>query len=638
MKKFASIILILTICILAVTGQAWADADGTSKLVIKENSEIYKINSKEYKYEKPFSKQDVLMVCLEPVVKALNLTMEKGADNKTITLKYSGLTMTMQVGSNDATVDGKKTPLPQAPVSVNGSIMIPLRFVVENFGGEVSVDSKTLDIIITKESAGDNSIKDFSLLLKKTTKEIVGDSYYKWSIRLPKDVKIAYRSFNGSYNEFEAVDGSYNFSLSISDLKSGENFDTLFASELQYASDYTLMNQEKAKRNGLDYFKIVYRDSDYIYEEREFVKDNKVYGLYLEIEDEDKYKNNKELAALMDSFLPEFKKDDRTEDLSDVTADGYRIFEEKKLKFSIKVPADWYESSYDNKENQVFFTEPSKDSSGSKDSLSIYMFSKESGLTMDKLNAKELNYIKDEYNPELVKVAKSEDITINKLKAKRNVYSMKLKSKTSYICNLLVLGNNYRYDIRYETAQPYDNAAVRDKINNLLGTFTFIEPEPDEAGSLLDPESVKPEGIRHIENKDKTFSFDVPINWIKATSDDENIVSYSNDDRTISATVTSKKDVVVNDFLKYLEGDFKKTIASLGSSMNIDRQTFTDKGTLIVKYTTDITRGELAYKICYYTFSKGSTVYEAVMYIADINASEKNKKILTDIWESLKLQ
>ncbi|MGE5632687.1 MAG: hypothetical protein ACM3TR_16595 [Caulobacteraceae bacterium] len=102
---------------------------------------------------------------------------------------------------------------------------------------------------VIKETATDNSIKDFSLLLKKTTKELVGDSYYNWSMRLPKDVKISYRSFNGSYNTFKSIDESYFLYLSVKELGANETLDTIMVKKVQDTSGLypgsTGKNQER---------------------------------------------------------------------------------------------------------------------------------------------------------------------------------------------------------------------------------------------------------------------------------------------------------------------------------------------------------------------------------------------------------
>lgn len=638
MRKSITFILVLVLCVFASAGHVWADADSTSTMVLRENSDVYKINGKDFKFEKPYTDQDTLMSCLDPIIKTMNIALEKSSDGKTLTLKYSGSTIVMYIGSKEAMVDGIKTVLPQAPVLVNGNIMVPLRFVAESFGGEVSVDSETTDIIVRKEIAGDNSIKDFSLLLKKTNKEIVGDSYYKWTMSLPKDVKISYRSFNGAYNTFEAVDGSYSISLSIYDLPPGETFDTLIESKLQYAEDYTLISQERSNKDGFDYYRIAYKDDGYIYEERDFVKNNKVYELYLEIEDADIYKNNKELSALLDSFKPGFVQDGRIEDLSDVIAGGYRIYEDKKLKYSIKVPADWQESAYDNKENEVTFTEPYKDNSTYLDRLLVITYSKEDGITLDKWYENELKSIEDEYNPELVKLVESGDITVNNVRAKKLICSTKLKTKTSYSYNVYIIGDTYKYHLYYDTVKPYDNIIIQSNINYLLESFVFAEPEPDDAESFLDPDGIiRAESVRSIEDKNNGYSFELPTSWQKGPSD-VNTASYSNKDNTMSLVIVAKKGVTEQEYIGYLEDYIKNSAKSSNNLIYNGKQVIQDKGLSVTQLDIDLINGELTYSMEYNILSKNGTVYEILFTTQDLAASEKNKKTISDIWQSIKFE
>jgi len=638
MKKAITLILIMVLCIFAAAGSVWADAESTSTMVLKENSDLYKINGKEYRFEKPYMDKDTLMSCLDPIIKTMNIALEKSSDGKALTLKYSGSTIVIYIGSKDALVDGVKTVLTQAPITVNGSIMVPLRFVAETFGGEVSVDSETKEITVIKEIAGDNSIKDFSLLLKKTNKEIVGDSYYKWTMSLPKDVKISYRSFNGAYNSFEAVDGSYRVSLSIYDLLPDETFDSLIESELQYAEEYTLMDQEKSKRNGLDCFRIVYKDDEYIYEERDFVKDKKVYELYLEIEDAAIYKNNKELSALLDSFMPGFVQDGSIEDLSDVIAGGYRIYEDKKLKYSIKVPAEWQESAYDKKENEVTFTEPGGADTQARDRLIILTYSKEADMTLDKWFEKELKFFEEEYNPEIVKLIASGDTTINNVKAKKILCSTKLKTLTAYSYNIYIMGDNYRYHIYYETTKPYDNSIVQSSINFLVGSFSFSEPEPGEAESFLDPNSItRDEGLRSIVDKGNGYSLQLPNSWQKNTSDKVDTISYNNKNDTVNLIISAKKGIAEQGYINQLE-EYIKDSAESGSMVYNGKQVLDDKGVKVTRFNISVIRSELTYVMEYNILSKNGTTYEILFTTSEIFESEKNKKILSDIWKSLKFE
>lgn len=68
-------------------------------------------------------------------------------------------------------------------------------------------------------------------------------------------------------------------------------------------------------------------------------------------------KNEKVICTVKCNFLFSFKfsKDGSTEDLSDVSATGYRKYQDTKLKWSAKILPDWREYKDENIHNEVQF-------------------------------------------------------------------------------------------------------------------------------------------------------------------------------------------------------------------------------------------------------------------------------------------
>lgn len=56
----------------------------------------------------------------------------------------------LQIGKNEATVDGEKVSLDAPPVLQNGRTMVPLRFIAESLGCKVEWDGKKQKVIITR--------------------------------------------------------------------------------------------------------------------------------------------------------------------------------------------------------------------------------------------------------------------------------------------------------------------------------------------------------------------------------------------------------------------------------------------------------------------------------------------------------
>ena len=59
--------------------------------------------------------------------------------------------MTLQIGTDFATVDGAEQRLDSPPVLINDRTMVPLRFISENFGFDVDWDDATQTVTINKE-------------------------------------------------------------------------------------------------------------------------------------------------------------------------------------------------------------------------------------------------------------------------------------------------------------------------------------------------------------------------------------------------------------------------------------------------------------------------------------------------------
>lgn len=97
----------------------------------------------------PFLKDGTTLVPFRAIFQALNLTVGWNQQKQQATGTSDTLDIVLTMNSKNAYVNGSKVVLAQAPAVVNGSTMIPLRFVAEVSGGLVYWDSKKqhIDII-----------------------------------------------------------------------------------------------------------------------------------------------------------------------------------------------------------------------------------------------------------------------------------------------------------------------------------------------------------------------------------------------------------------------------------------------------------------------------------------------------------
>jgi len=72
---------------------------------------------------------------------------------KTVSISFETtekVEMVLQIGKNTAIVNGEEAVLDAPPIIVNGRTMLPLRFIAENFGLNVSWDEAEKTVTIMK--------------------------------------------------------------------------------------------------------------------------------------------------------------------------------------------------------------------------------------------------------------------------------------------------------------------------------------------------------------------------------------------------------------------------------------------------------------------------------------------------------
>jgi len=92
------------------------------------------------------------MVPLRFIGEAFGATFNYDSIFKIVDINFNGQEIKMQIGIKTAFVNGKATSLDIVPYIVNGRTLVPIRFISEVFGADVSWDgtTKTVTIIYPK--------------------------------------------------------------------------------------------------------------------------------------------------------------------------------------------------------------------------------------------------------------------------------------------------------------------------------------------------------------------------------------------------------------------------------------------------------------------------------------------------------
>lgn len=635
MKKFIlSITIILVLLLIPIT--AFAD-NQSSEFSFKIGSNTISINGKDVKLEKPYISNKVTMVPVKAIVDAFGAEMTMDPKTNTLTLKYNDIEIKLTINSKLAYVNGTKTNLTVAPVVKASTIMVPLEFICDNLGADISKDTKTSLITVTRIISGENSIKDFGLILKKTTKSKIGDSYYKWSLNHPKDLKITYRAFTGDNTKFSSVDKSYSLYLYIYKQKD-ETLDSVMAGELDNANNYTLISQDKQNNNGNQYIKTVFKDSEenVIVEDRAFISNGYIYYLELDVPNYADYSKNSKYKTLMDSFSTAYSKNDSIEDLSDVDQDNYRTYESKDLKWSIKVPADFVKSSDEKKSNKVTFYSNDEN----QDSISVEMYSIEKGMTLDNWVNHDVNEFKNNLNPKLAQVTKVEDADFNGIKSKVIYSKFTINNKDYYHFDQYMFGKDYRYDISYYISADTYNGKDKGKFDEVVKSLKFTDPNVDDVGQLTDA-GMLPENTakKTYSNSTYKWAFELPVSWTPGKSNNgQNIISYGSKNSDVILTLNAVQNKSKDDIKSYYEDSIFKPLTTSGLYQLVSSETITDKGTSIYKYNFKINSDGQQLTETIYILEKNNNAYVVSLLIQDLYDGPKNEQVMKDIWDSLKLE
>jgi len=99
----------------------------------------------------PVEQNGSVLVPMRAILEALNVKIDWDPVMKIVTGSADNLTITLQIGSTAATINGKQVTLNTAPIELNGRTLVPVRFVGEATGAKVDWASDTKTVIITNK-------------------------------------------------------------------------------------------------------------------------------------------------------------------------------------------------------------------------------------------------------------------------------------------------------------------------------------------------------------------------------------------------------------------------------------------------------------------------------------------------------
>ncbi|WP_148133836.1 copper amine oxidase N-terminal domain-containing protein [Candidatus Formimonas warabiya] len=628
------VLLILFCSVISVSAES-----STIELSFKLGSDTVSVNGKNVKTQATFMENGNVMVAADIFKEAFGADIQYKDAGKSVTIKYADTTITLYVDQKKAVLNGQEITIAQGPVMKGTIIMLPVKFIADSLGAECTFNSKTQEVKVIKEMAGDKSIKDFSLILKKTVKSQVGDSYYKWQMNFPKGLKISDRSFDGRHTNFESQDGTYVIYISVYD-RADDTADSLMATDRDTYSDYTLVSQTTGKKDTSVYTKSVFKGDEDVWEVRNYLGDQWVLEVSLYMDSYEKYMNNGIDKEILDTFTLNYRAESQLEDLSDVSQEGFRKYEDKNLKFSLDVAPEWTKDEYYSKYNTIDFFDVARDSSESNSQFSVHMFSFPAGYTLDDWVKAMYQDFEENVNPDYYKIIKEENGTIKGIPCKKIYYTQNISGETVYSCDAFLIGKNYKYNVFYHvSAETYQDAKKLAKFERALNSFAFTEPDSKKVGPLMDPNDIEQPSSKIVKkNAQYKWSMEIPAYFTPLEdNNDQDSAFYGSDETMLSVRLSVLKNVQLEAMIEYFDEEFAKGV-KLGTNQEADKQLITAKGTKVYQYKYVVELDQTKVRVESYFLNKNGNLYVVDIFCPEFSLSQKHQQEMEEIWQSMKFE
>ncbi len=631
MKKYISILCLVLCFVLIQTSVSAAESpvDGKKATEItvsfKTGTGSFSVNGKAVKAEPSVQTGGKTFVPVKVITDALGATLTVDLKAKTAVINYNNVDIKIFDKKKEALISNKKVSIDAAPYIKNNNFMASISFLADTLGADVKTNNGTVTFV--KQIANPNSIKDFSSLIKKTTKTRIGDSYYNWSMQLPDELKLQYRDFNGSENVFSAQDESYFVLVYLYDAVKNTNLNNAINNLKEKMKDYTQIDFVEDKNNGVDYVEFVFKDDEWTIRERVYITNNQEYDFIILTKNEDFYDDEK-YQNLVTSFDFTFKNDGTTEDLSDITKEGYRKYQDSRLKWNMDIMPYWEEYKDDKIQNRIVFT--GKD----YEYLSVSVYSLDKGDTLDSVTQKALDSYSADYSSNFYTLTNQEKVKIGGADGNKVSYTLKYPKKIVYGYEIFFADNNYKYIINAEMPEEaYNNNKQRNLIEGMLNSFTYKNIDTKTVGKLLDPSKITlADRYRTIE--DDGYTLDVPSEFVEDEDNDNTYKSYYNKNMSVIVEVVDDVPYLSN-FISFLDNYYSKDNTKKLES----KTTITYNGTVGYKYIMQKTDKEgYTYRMEIYIVEKGGKAYVVTFIIDNIYYSSKNINIVDKVWQSFKLK
>ncbi|WP_028563009.1 copper amine oxidase N-terminal domain-containing protein [Paenibacillus pinihumi] len=102
----------------------------------------------------PIIEKGVTLVPVRSLLEKMDVKVKWDEATRTVSGAKEGLSLSLQIGSTNATANGKAVKLDALPKQIRNVIYVPLRFVAEAAGYKVAWSLRQVDLSIKEQSEG----------------------------------------------------------------------------------------------------------------------------------------------------------------------------------------------------------------------------------------------------------------------------------------------------------------------------------------------------------------------------------------------------------------------------------------------------------------------------------------------------
>ena len=650
-RAIAAALCLIMIFTLSINALA---SDDNLEIRLKPDNSIMHVNGNNINIEKPFLKDDLLYVPLRTVLEAIGAEVNWLGKGK-INIIYRSAYVDITVGETIYTVNQIEKKLPSEPVLKNGTVMVPESFITENFGLVSSVDKATGDYILLLED--DGALSDLSFLTGSIKKAKIGNSYFDWSINIPKGSRIYKTSFNSKYISVENQHRGINIEVSVTN-SSGNSLDE-YIREVnknpdKYLNTEEILSSSINKTSNPKYGEFLYNNDYYeaVYH-RVYIYKGNAYNLIITSyydTDPDDIKSNTYYMGIADSF--KFGYPENSRDILDMSKVQYGLSKyenyiafyngNKYLAWEMNVVPEW-----DVLSTGLFNSLQTKLGINSREYISVELKTAENGISLEDYGKSIKDFYGKDFNPDYYKLSNSGLVELAGYKAYQLVYTLKMGDRDYVIDENYVQVGSFLYSISIKAPeQKYDKS--KEMYYNMLQTLKItsrnVKAMAKDVDSYYKDQArarvSKDDGITKYENKEYKWSINVPGYWTK----------YEFSLGAFSMFFDNKSDLgicveAVENTTKTKEyGDEEKfmyiaSIAGREDAEFISKETIDQKGTTVnvYSYRVESEEDEVFADMKFYVINTEKYSYCFTVILPDIVASKKNIKIIQDIWDSFEI-